>query len=105
MRLVPDVAGALIAAACMVLFEGPAHAACPRDCRTMMVGEFVACRTACAKGRTGRACRHDCRASRRADVARCAGMPGAAPPDCGRPTTTTPALSTTTTTSTDDSAP
>src|SRR5262245_32412795 len=103
MRLVPDVAGALIAAACMVFLAGTAHAACPRDCRATMAGEFVACRTACATGATGRACRHDCRASRRTDLARCSRTPAAAPPDCGRPTTTTPAP--TTTSSTDDSAP
>jgi hypothetical protein len=48
-----------------------ALAKCPKDCKKQFTTELKGCKSACAKGKTGRTCREGCRTTAKAEKTTC----------------------------------
>ncbi len=78
------------------LAPSPALAKCKKECKTLIVNGFRACKKACPKKKPGRTCRATCSTQFNSDKATCRSATNPTPPSCGATTTTTTTASTST---------
>jgi hypothetical protein len=73
---------ALVLGASLIAFPAPAGAKCAKDCKTQIAHEARTCKTSCAKGKAGKACRTACIEAKRNDTTRCKHASNPTPPGC-----------------------
>ena len=64
------------------LTGSPALAKCQKDCKSALLTEFHACKTACTKGKPGKDCRKTCKADFKDDKRACKLATNPTPPGC-----------------------
>ena len=60
----------------------PALAKCPKTCKKQISAELKSCKSACAKGKTGKSCRKACNQAKTASLKKCKAATSPTPPSC-----------------------
>jgi len=60
-----------------------ALAKCSKDCKRVIAADFTGCKSTCAKGKAGKACKSSCKDRKKSDKAACKAATNPVPPSCG----------------------
>jgi len=60
----------------------PAFAKCTKDCKHSIAANYKTCKSACAKGAAGKACKKTCKDSKKTAITACKAAANPSPPSC-----------------------